>query len=192
MAGGNRQGTWRVRVPVGKFSEFREAVKKIGELDRFTSDAKEVTEEYFDLQTRIKNKEAELEGIRKIFDKGSGKIEEILAVQREVNRAQGELEQMKGRQRVLDNLTELTTITIHVNERDTFLPPTPAPFGTTVSATFFGSIDVLVKAGKSLVIAGAALLPWLPLIAGVGFVTWIVVRRRLVARGISRSELPTP
>ena len=40
---------------------------------------------------------AELEAVRKLFDKGAGKIEDLLAVQRELSRAQGELEQMQGR-----------------------------------------------------------------------------------------------
>jgi len=182
--GATRQGTWRVRVPVAKFVEFREAVKKIGELLRFTSEAKEVTEEYFDLQTRVKNKEAEVEAFRKIFDKGSGKIDEVLAVQREVSRAQGDLEQMIGRQRVLENLTELTTVTVHLAERDTYLPPTPLPpvaFGTTVGQTFFDSIDVLIAAGKALVLVAVAVAPWLPLIAVAGGLLWLLVRRRKIA-----------
>jgi hypothetical protein len=190
--GGTRRGTWTIRLPVANFAPFQEAAKKIGELTRFTADAKEVTEEYFDLQSRVKNKEAELETLRKIFDKGWAKIEEVLTVQREVNRAQGELEQMKGRQRVLDNLTELTTVTVHLQERELYVPPTPLPpppvvsFGSTVSDTFFGSINVLIRIGKALVIAGAAVAPWVPLVAVVGCVAWVVVRRRVGARGITR------
>jgi hypothetical protein len=54
-AGGNRQGTWTLRVPVANFDAFREAVKNIGELVGYSSDAREITEEYYDLQTRVKN-----------------------------------------------------------------------------------------------------------------------------------------
>src|SRR5580765_7212307 len=59
--GKTRQGLWRVRVPLSKLDAFREETKKLGDLVRYASDAKDVTEEYFDLQVRIKNKEAELD-----------------------------------------------------------------------------------------------------------------------------------
>jgi hypothetical protein len=190
-AGGKRLGTWKVRVPVTHFVEFCEAVKKLGELVRYTSGAKEVTEEYFDLQTRAKNKEAELETLRKIFDKADGKIDQVLMVQRELSRAQGELEQMKGRQRVLENLTELTTVTIHIGENLTYLPPTPLPpatFGTTVSQAFFGSIDVLIGVGKAVVVAAAAAAPWLPLVAVFSAVIWLIVRQRRIAMRLAQSD----
>jgi hypothetical protein len=182
-AGGTRHGIWKVRVPVVRFAEFREATRKIGELVSYSADAREVTDEYFDLRTRAKNKEAELAALRKIFDKASGKIDEVLAVQRELSRAQGELELMKGRQRVLDNLTELTTVTVHIAETSIYLPPRPVPptaFDVTVGQTFFGSIDVLLTVGKALALAVVALAPWLPLIAVSGGFLWFVSRRRKI------------
>jgi hypothetical protein len=176
-AGGSQTGTWKIRVPVPKFSEFQVAVKKLGDLVHYTSDAQDVSEEYYDLINRIKSKEDELAAMRKLFDKASGKIEEVLAVQREVSRAQSELEQMRGRQRVLENLVDLTTVTVRLQERGTYQPSEPPPFGTTVEGTFFGSINALIGLGKVLVIAAVALAPWLPLLAVAGVTIWLIVRR---------------
>jgi Domain of unknown function (DUF4349) len=180
-AGATQQGTWKVRIPATNFAGFCQAVQRLGEMVRYTSDAREITEEYYDLQARVKNKEAELDAFRKIFDKTSGKIEEVFAVQRQLSRAEGELEQLKGRQRVFENLTELTTVTVHLEQRGTYIPPTtPAPvaFGTTVGQSFFGSIEILATIGKALVVAGAAVAPWLPVLGVAGGVTWLVARRR--------------
>jgi len=189
-AGDSRRGTWKIRVPVAQFNEFREAVAKLGELLGVTSDARDVTEEYFDLQSRIKNKEAELEAFRKIFDKSTGKIEEILAVQRELSRAQGELEQMKGRERLLANLTELTTVTIHMAEKDIYLPPPPVVFSTTIGETFFKSADMLVSVGKALVLAAVALAPWLPILVVIAAAVALAVRRRRLAARLQAAALP--
>jgi hypothetical protein len=176
-AGGSQTGTWKIRVPVPKFTEFQAAVKKLGDVVRYTSDAQDVSEEYYDLTNRIKSKEDELAAMRRLFDKASGKIEEVLAVQREVSRAQSELEQMKGRQRVLENLINLTTVTVRLQERGTYQPTEPPTFGTTVEGTFFGSINALIGLGKVLVIAAVALAPWLPLLAVAGVTIWLIVRR---------------
>jgi hypothetical protein len=185
-AGGSQGGTWKVRVPADRFDAFKAAVKQLGDLIRYTSDAQDVSEEYYDLVSRIKSKEDELVALRKLFDKGSGKIEDVLAVQREVSRAQLELEQLKGRQRVLENLTELTTITIHLQQRGTYQPTEPPTFGTTVEGTFSSSCNALLGFGKVLVIVAAAVAPWLPLLAVAGLTIWLIVRR------VGRSNPVTP
>jgi hypothetical protein len=181
-AGSNQSGTWQIRVPVPKFNEFREAVKKLGDLTRYSSDAKDVTEEYYDLEIRVKNKVAELDTLRKLFDKATGKIDEIAAVVRELSRAQEELERMKGRQRVLEKLIEMTTITVRLQERGTYEPSEPASFGSQVDKTFSGSTDVLVGFGKLLALAAVALAPWLPLLALIiGLPLWLFARGKRVS-----------
>jgi hypothetical protein len=191
-AGGSQVGTWKIRVPVSKFTEFQAAVKKLGDVVHYASDAQDVSEEYYDLTNRIKSKEDELAAMRKLFDKASGKIEEVVAVQREVSRAQAELERMKGRQRVLENLIDLTTVTVRLQERGTYLPNEPPPFGTTVEGTFFGSINALIGLGKVVVIAAVALAPWLPILAVAGMTIWLIVRRvgRSAPVAASATEVP--
>jgi hypothetical protein len=176
-AGSSQTGTWKVRIPVSRFNEFREAVRKLGDIARYTSDSQDITEEYYDLANRIKSKEQELEALRKLFDKAAGKIEEVLAVQREVSRAQSELEQMKGRQRVLENLSELTTITIHMRERGTYEPTEPPSFGSSVEGTFVGSLNALIGFGKVLVLICVALGPWLIALALPLSIVGLALRR---------------
>jgi hypothetical protein len=180
-AGGSRQGLWKVRIPVARFNEFREAIKKLGELIRYASDANDVTEEYYDLEARIKNKEAEVADLRNLHDKGSAKIDDVLAVKRELKRATEELDQLKARQRVLENLIELTTVTVEMHERGTYMPPESPTFDTTIGRTFAGSIDALVAVGKALVLVMVALTPWLPVIAVFVVPLWWIRRRHKAA-----------
>ncbi len=77
--GGVQQGMWKVRIAPAQYGEFCESVKKIGELVHFSSDAKDVSEEYVDLQIRLKSKETELAALQKILENNTGKIEDVLA-----------------------------------------------------------------------------------------------------------------
>jgi hypothetical protein len=184
-AGGVQQGMWRVRIPPAEYGTFCEAVKKTGELTYFSSDAKDVSEEYFDLQLRLKNKETELAALRKIQETNTGKIEDVLAAQREVNRAQLDMERLTGRQRYLDNMIDLTTVTIYFEEQGTFSGTTPLPpraFGTRIEEAFFGSIDALVTASKAVVVGLVAALPWVPVAAiPVAGLWWARRRNRKAA-----------
>lgn len=189
-SGSKRQGRWKIRVPVGQYSQVVEAVKKLGDLERYSSDAKDVTEEYYDLQNRIQNKESELAAVRKLFDKGSGKIEDILALQRELSRAQGELEQLKGRHKLLDNLTELTTLNVAMQERDAFTPTEPKTFGEIIAQTWDRSTSALVTTGKTAILIAVALAPWLPVFAALALAYWLGPRRWLAQPSPRQSPQP--
>ncbi len=92
---------------------------------------------------------------------------------------------MTGRQRDLDNLIELTTVTIYIEERGTFAaptPPAPPAFGTRIEETFFNSIESLVGVGKGVVIGAVAIGPWLPVLAAAYGVCWLLLRRRRMCR----------
>src|SRR5205085_260675 len=54
--GTRRSGSWTIRVPSAQVQDFLQGVRQLGEVQKETSDAKDVTEEYYDLEGRLKNK----------------------------------------------------------------------------------------------------------------------------------------
>lgn len=175
--GAPRDGFWKVRVPVAGFDDFVAGVQRLGVPEKSRTDSKDVSEEFYDLQARIKNKKVEEERLLEHLKKSTGKLDEILIVEREISRVRGEIEQMEGKLKVLADLTELTTVTIHCQEVKDYVPPRTPGFGQNVADTFWGSVEALTTLGKGLVLIGAALVPWLPLLAVIGVPIWLIVRR---------------
>jgi hypothetical protein len=182
LAQNQRRAIWRVRVPVANFDRFVAAVIRLGEVRQNHVGSQDVTEEYFDLEARIRNKREEEKRLLKHLADSTGKLEDILAVERELSRVRGEAEQMEGRIRFLTDRAELSTVTIEANEWKDYKPPVAATFSTQISRSFFLSAERLVEFGKGLVILLVVLAPWVPIMI-VG-----LVLARLLIRYAARSS----
>jgi len=158
-----RSGRWTVRVPVDRFLDFLAAVRQLGEVRSINSTSDDVTAEYYDVEARIRNKQQEEERLLKLLADATGKLEEILAVERELSRVRGEIEQAQGRLRMLKDVTDLTTVTVSVTEIKNYVPEEAPTYLTRVRRAFGASLTVLVDTVQALSLVAVALVPWLPL-----------------------------
>ncbi len=180
-AGNQRAGTWKVRVPVDGYDSFLKEATALGELVSLKADAQDVSEEYFDLEARLKNKKVEEARLLKLLTDATGKLEEVLKVEHELSRVRDEIERFEGRLRALANLTTLTTVTISAREVQDYVPPQAPTFSTRIARTFESSVDSLRQFGEGFVLFLVGLAPWLPLIVLVA-VTVLIVGRRIMPR----------
>lgn len=170
-----RSGQWTVRVPVARFEAFMEAVERLGELQKIHTDSQDVTEEYTDLGARLANKRVEERRLLRHLTQSTGKLQEILAVEKELSRVREEVEQIEGRLRLLTNQTELTTVTVSLNEVREYRPPQLPGFGQQVARTFTDSASALRDFLKAFALMVVAAIPWLlslALACGVGVMAW--------------------
>jgi hypothetical protein len=172
-----RTATWKVRVPVDHFDAFLAAVIRLGELQKNHVDSQDVTEEFFDLDARITNKQREEQRLLKHLSDSTGKLDEILAVEREISRVRGEVEQMQGRLRYLSDQTALSTVAISATELKDYTPPVIPTFGTQIGRTFRESIAVLTSFGKGIILIVVAVGPWLPLVVLAAVLLRVIARR---------------
>lgn len=166
-AGSQRTGRWKVRIPVASFEAFKAQVEKIGNLERSSTNSSDVTEEFFDVEARLKNKKVEETRLINHLEKTTGKLSDILEVEKELSRVRGEIEQMQGRMNMLSNLTSLTTIEVNIREVKNYVPPTAASFGDDASRTFSNSWAMLKQTGRRVMLNLISVVPWLPI--------WVVV-----------------
>jgi len=109
--GSTRSMRWKIRVPVDSFDSLVDSILSLGELERNNRTSQDVTEQYYDIEARIKNKKVEEQTLNKILQERSGKLEDVLKIEIELSRVRGEIEQLEGKIRVLENLSSLATIT---------------------------------------------------------------------------------
>ena len=172
--GSNRHGMWKVRVPVDLYDPFVKGAVALGELVSMKADSQDVSEEYFDLDARQAAKKVEEARLLKHLADSTGKLEEILAVERELSRVRGEIERMQGRLRAISNLTSLATVTVTASEIKGYVPPQAPTLGTRLARTFAASLEAIQQLGEGLLIGLVAIIPWLPLVAlGLGIILWI-------------------
>ncbi len=183
----SRSGTWTVRIPSERFQAFLVALNGLGEPIRVRTDSQDVSEEFYDLRARLKNKEIEEERFQGyLANPDITKVKDILEIERELSRVRGEIEQMQGRLNRLSDLTSLSTITIQVNQISE-APALELPgFGTRVGRTFMASVEDLVELGESIVLGFAAAVPWIPVILASLGVLWWAFRR------LTRRATPPP
>ncbi len=113
---GIKSGYIVIRVPFQNFETVFNEIKKVGtEVQSEASNAQDITEEYIDLEARLKNKRAEEQSYVALLSR-SGKIEEVLAVTEEIARVRGEIEQLDGQMRYLNSQTDMSTITVNLSE----------------------------------------------------------------------------
>jgi Domain of unknown function (DUF4349) len=177
------RSTLTVRLPVEKFEPFLTAVGRMGELQHSHVDSQDVTQEFYDLEARIANKQEEEKRLLKHLNESTGKLEDILAVEREVTRVRGEVEQMQGRLRYLANVSALSTVTVTASEVSNFVPPIQPTFAGQIRRTFNDSLDTLVGFGKAVILIAVAVAPWLPVILVVGLVLLWLVKKSYITLG---------
>ncbi len=105
-----------IRVPAPRFHEALARVEKIGDVTSRDVNAEDVTEEYLDLEVRLKTARAVRDRLEHLLARAS-KVEESIAVERELERLVGEIERLEGRMRYLQERAQLSTITVTFTAR---------------------------------------------------------------------------
>jgi len=188
--GSLRSMHWRIRAPVEQFDSLVDSILSLGELERNNRTSQDITEQYYDIEARIKNKKVEEQTLNKLLQERTGKLEDVLKVEIELSRVRGEIEQLEGKIRVLENLSSMATLTLNIREREKYAPPPPvaADFPTQVSRTWDASLLSLVNLGKSLALWGVSWVVWIPFLVVFALLGLIVLRWlvRVMVRNLPR------
>lgn len=172
-----------IRVPSGEFDAAMARLKELAiRVENRNVSTQDVTEEYTDLDARLRNLEATetelLELLTEVRERTS-KAEDVLAVYREITNIRGQIEQLKGRMQYLEKMTAMATINIELIPDVLAKPLVVAgwrPTGTAANAlrTLIRTLQRVVDAAIWLIIYA---LPTLVVIAIPFFILGLIWRR---------------
>jgi hypothetical protein len=199
-AGTRRTGTWTLKIPVDKYRAAVMALAALGNTLRNSSDSEDVTEEFVDLEARLRNLRAEEETLNKLMKDSAFKLDDVLKMREQIVKTRGDIERAEGRLKYLSSVTSYSTVNLTLQEIQDYKPPTAPTFGSEVSETFAASVASLQHFGRGVAIFLVALAPWLPVVVPALFLLrW--ASRRLAksvppplprARRVPEPEPPPP
>ncbi len=184
--------TMTLRVPSAKFDEALNEIRQTASrVIVETVKGQDVTEEFIDIEARLKTQKALEEQFLEIM-KRSNSVEDALNVQTEIARVRGEIEKVEGRKRFLENQASLSTIKIKLQSPAAFSANSPG-FFYQLKESIGNGIDAALSFILGLVTVVIALLPFLLLIVLPIYLVlrylWRKRRKRNLANEIAREEI---
>ena len=166
-------GSVTIRIPSNKYSSIINKIKEMGTVKSTSSAGQDVTQEYTDLESRLRNYQAQEEVLLDLM-KQSKKVSDSLEVQRELSNVQEQIEVIKGRMDYLDDLVSFSTIEVYFYE--------PEPIKT---AADWGFVEALkrglrgaVRVFNGIVMALIVTAPVWILTGIIMIIVWQVIRAR--------------
>jgi len=112
-----KQNRFTLKVPNANFEALMDTISSVGifiEYENITT--KDVTEEYIDIQTRLKTKLEVKQRYEEILRKNAKTVEDILATEDKLRRLQEGIESAQGRLKYLSNKVAYSTLQVDLYE----------------------------------------------------------------------------
>ena len=166
-----RQATLEVKIPASKYDQAVGDLSTIGKVETVNSTAEDVGEEFVDVTARVNNARRLEERLITLLSTRTGKLDEVLRVERELARVREEIERYEGRLRFLGTRVATSTLTITVHEPAPILGSSPGqnPIAAALRRAWKNFVALLAGIIASLGIV-------IPL-ALIGVAGWVGYRR---------------
>lgn len=167
-------GTVVIKVPAKSFTSVLTQIKTMGKILNINIQGSDVTQEYVDLESRLRNLKAQERILLELMGKAET-IQDTIAVQTQLSYVQEEIEVIKGRMQYLDDLVAFSTIQVYLKEPEVEeREPIEWGFGD----AFYSALQMFVEVIQGVIVFLGAILPLVIL----GFVIYLPIRYYLRKR----------
>ncbi|UVI32185.1 DUF4349 domain-containing protein [Paenibacillus spongiae] len=178
---GEQGGTYTIKIPAEGFMSFLTELEKIKHLFYETSmQGTDVTEEYVDLESRLKARQVVEARLLAFMDKAT-KADDLLQFSAQLGEVQLEIERIKGRMRYLDQNVSYSTVELRMYERieqAAKMEEEKPVFMKRLTNALTGSTTVLYEFAQGLLIVLAGALPVVVVLAVIAIPVYVAYRRR--------------
>ncbi len=161
-----------IRIPARRFPGILKAIGALGVVQRESTSSKDITEKYYDLKARLSNARKLEKRFLDLLEKHTGKVSDLLQVERELARVRGQIEVFQGKLKLFDNLVDMSKITISLSIQQKYTPPKPPSLVNDMSRVLDDSLDTMKAFGRGLLLVAVAVAPW---VVPPGLVMLIIV-----------------
>jgi hypothetical protein len=118
QANGKLKGQVVVKVLPENLDRFLQKIRSLGELKNQTLGTEDVTKSYFDTDARLKNAHVMEQRLIDMLKTKTGKVSDLLQVEKELGRVREEIEKMQGELKYWDSQVQFAAVTIALAEKD--------------------------------------------------------------------------
>jgi len=111
-----RTATLQIKVPASRFDDLTGWLEPLGRLQYVNVSAEDASEEFVDLSARVENAHRLEQRLLELLRTRTGKLQDVLTVERELARVREEIERMEGRMRFLKTRADLSTLSVNLYE----------------------------------------------------------------------------
>jgi hypothetical protein len=176
-------GWLTMRIPADRFDDALDRVDDLGERLNLNVSSQDVTEEYVDLEGRLRYWKTQEEFYTRLMSQAT-EIEDLVTIQTRMQDVLLNIEQIEGRLRYLDSRTSFSTLTVGLTEVPGSTPIEEPDDPGVLEEAIDQAGEVLLATIGGLIVGAAFALPFI-LLALVGFGLWMAIRS-------IRRRKPTP
>ena len=164
-AGAGRTLTASLRIPADQLDSTLAEVKKLGRVEHESQSGEEVTAQYVDLNARLSNSRNTEQRLVEVLNQRTGKMADILAVENEIARVRGEIEQMEAERKNIEHRVAYAELQVELKEEyKAALNVTPPSGAAQLRNSFVEGLgtaaDSLVGFAQLVLSCGPTLLLW--------------------------------
>ncbi|MEZ0066951.1 putative coiled-coil protein SlyX [Streptacidiphilus sp. MAP12-20] len=179
------------KVPTSSYDAVYQELIGLGAVLGRERASQDVTAQVVDLGSRIKTQQASIDRVNALM-KQAGSLNDIVALESALTQRESDLESMQSQLAALQNQVAMSTVTVELFQKAT--PPAPVaapkPRGAWSAAghALAAGWHALYEVGRALLVALAAMLPFLVLLALIGGAIYFFLRRRTAPKPTETDE----
>lgn len=164
-----RSAMLELKIPAARFDEALTGLKPLGTVEAINVQTEDVGEEFVDITARQTNAKKLEERLLALLATRTGKLEDVVAVERELSRVREAIDRYEARLRYLRAHVSMSTLSVSVHEQAPILPPHagPSPIGEAFRQAWRNCVGFVAMAIASL----GWMVPLLALTA-IGYGAW--------------------
>lgn len=173
--------TATLRIAADRLDTALGEVKKLGRVLKESQGSDEVTQPYADLVARIANARSTEQRLVEILRTRTGKVTEVLEVEREIAEVREQIELMDAQRKSLENRVSLSTVSLELREEfEKQMEVAPPSTGTLLWNAMVDGYDSAVATAVGLALfllrTGPSLLLWAALLFFPARLAWRRIR----------------